>query len=94
MDINNKKLEYELINTLEHIDDLEGIFFDSNDKIDALQLISLYDNYIEMAGLDQPGSLKVLNKRNDFVNYLSKTNGAQLGFADKLRKKWKIPYLE
>jgi hypothetical protein len=81
-------LEKDIVDTLEHIDDLEGVFWDFKEKIDAKQLISLYDNYLEITGCSEQKSIEIISKRNDFLTYLSKVNGEQPKFFDYLHKKW------
>lgn len=82
-------LEKDRIDTLEHIDDLEGIFWDFGEKRDARQLITLYDNYLEMTGFNDSKSSDILKKRNEMISYLSKVNGKQLEFFEKIYGNWK-----
>lgn len=85
----NQSTERDLVDTLEHIDGLEGIFLDLGDKRDARHLLTLYNHYLEIAGFEDIKSSEIIRKRNDITNYLSKVDGSQSDFYNKMSKRWK-----
>jgi hypothetical protein len=82
--------ESKLVDTVERIDDFEGIFLEQRDKKDANVLINLYDTYLEIVGFGGLRSQEFLNKRNDLINYNKQMKGNSLNSFQELYKKWKI----
>ena len=92
-EINEEKLERELVNITEYIDNLEGIFLDYGNEIDANLLSKRYDEYLNLGSRIQDfrggEPIRIKERKKDIEKYLNKIDSEKIRYRGYLSRKWK-----
>ncbi len=84
----NHVTEAKLVDTLEHIQDLEGIFLDNGNPIDGFLLLKEYYDYID-SGKEDSLYVHFYERINDIINYLSRKKHHRPKLLRNFNEYWK-----